>query len=112
MLVVTADGHTPACITRSQSPVSFALLLASEILLFSVLSCGRLPADIAVGLISLLLCGDEDHAGSTMRYNKAWHKKSGLPLLWIKGAGHNSNTDEPEQVNQLIELFIEEKIII
>ena len=61
---------------------------------------------------ALLLCGDEDHAGSTMRYNKAWHRKSGLPLLWIKGAGHNSNTDEPEQVNQLIELFIEEKIML
>lgn len=59
---------------------------------------------------ALLLCGDEDHAGSTMRYNKAWHRKSGLPLLWIKGAGHNSNTDKPEQVNQLIELFVEEKV--
>lgn len=59
---------------------------------------------------ALLLCGDKDHAGSTMRYNRAWHRKSGLPLLWIKGAGHNSNTDEPEQVNRLIELFVEEKV--
>lgn len=60
---------------------------------------------------ALLLCGDKDHAGSTMRYNRAWHKKTGLPLLWIKDAGHNSNTDKPEQVNQLIDLFIKEKVM-
>lgn len=61
---------------------------------------------------ALLLCGDKDRAGSTMRYNRAWHRKSGLPLLWIKDAGHNSNTDEPEQVNKLIELFVEEKVVL
>ena len=38
-----------------------------------------------------------------IRYNKAWHKSTGLPLYWIKGAGHNSNTDKPEEVNALIE---------
>lgn len=52
---------------------------------------------------ALLICGEKDHAGSCVRYNKAWHKDTGIPLEWIKGAGHNSNTDEPDIVNALIE---------
>jgi pimeloyl-ACP methyl ester carboxylesterase len=55
---------------------------------------------------ALLLCGERDRTGSCIRYNKAWHQKTGIPLEWIKGAGHNSNTDAPEVVNQLIENFI------
>ena len=54
---------------------------------------------------ALLICGTKDHAGSCIRYNKAWHEKSGIPIEWIEGAGHNSNTDEPEIVNHLIETF-------
>lgn len=51
---------------------------------------------------ALLICGEKDHAGSCIRYNKQWHKKTGLPIKWIKDAGHNSNTDKPEQINRLI----------
>jgi pimeloyl-ACP methyl ester carboxylesterase len=56
---------------------------------------------------ALLICGEKDRAGSTLRYNRAWHEKSGIPIEWIKGAGHNSNTDEPELVNRLILSFAE-----
>ena len=49
-----------------------------------------------------LICGEKDHAGSCIRYNKAWHKNTGIPIAWIKNAGHNSNTDAPEEVNSLI----------
>ena len=52
---------------------------------------------------ALLICGEQDKAGSGVRYNKAWHKNTGIPLEWIKDDGHNSNTDQPETVNQLIE---------
>ena len=55
---------------------------------------------------ALLICGEKDHAGSCIRYNKAWHQKSCIPIEWIKGAGHNSNTDAPETVNRLIESLI------
>lgn len=55
---------------------------------------------------ALLICGEKDRAGSCIRYNKAWHKNSGIPLEWIKDAGHNSNTDKPEVINRLIEEFI------
>ena len=57
---------------------------------------------------ALLICGDKDRAGSTIRYNKAWHKQTGIPIEWIKGAGHNSNTDDPETVNALIEKTVRE----
>ena len=55
---------------------------------------------------ALLICGEKDHAGSCIRYNKAWHKKSGIPIEWIKEAGHNANTDAPETVNRLIEKLL------
>lgn len=59
-----------------------------------------------IGCPALLLCGEKDQAGSCIRYNKAWHKNTGIRLVWIKGAGHNSNTDEPDVVNALIERFV------
>lgn len=55
---------------------------------------------------ALLICGEKDRAGSCVRYNKAWHKKTGIPIEWIKNAGHNANTDAPEAVNRLIEGMI------
>ncbi len=59
---------------------------------------------------ALLICGEKDQAGSAKRYNRAWSREDKLPLVWIKGAGHNSNTDEPEKVNALIEEFISERV--
>ena len=56
---------------------------------------------------ALLICGTKDHAGSCIRYNRVWHEKSGIPIEWIEGAGHNSNTDEPELINHIIEDFAE-----
>lgn len=55
---------------------------------------------------ALLICGEKDHAGSCIRYNKAWHRSTNIPLKWIKDAGHNSNTDQPEIVNRLIEKLL------
>ena len=57
---------------------------------------------------ALLICGEKDRAGSCIRYNRAWHKETKIPLKWMKGAGHNSNTDNPGLVNRLIEKLAEE----
>ena len=54
---------------------------------------------------SLLICGTKDHAGSCIRYNREWHRKTKIPLKWIEGAGHNSNTDKPEMISSLLEEF-------
>lgn len=55
---------------------------------------------------AMLICGTKDRAGAAKRYNKSWTKGEGIPLYWIEGAGHNSNTDRPEEVNGLIENFV------
>ena len=60
---------------------------------------------------ALLICGEKDRAGSCIRYNKAWHKKTGIPLEWVKDAGHNSNTDKPEEVNRLIHSFLNSNLL-
>lgn len=56
---------------------------------------------------ALLICGKCDKAGSAKRYNKAWHRNTKINIEWIENAGHNSNTDQPELINSLIEKFIQ-----
>ena len=53
-----------------------------------------------IGCPAILICGEKDQAGSAKSYNRRWAKKEALPLYWIKNAGHNSNTDRPEEVNR------------
>ena len=55
---------------------------------------------------ALLICGKEDKAGSAKSYNARWHERTGLPIVWINEAGHNSNTDQPDEINHLIEEFV------
>ncbi len=61
-----------------------------------------------LGCPALLVCGEKDRAGSCIRYNKAWHRASGIPLHWIKDAGHNANTDRPEKINELIRTLLDD----
>ncbi len=63
-----------------------------------------LPYDIDCPAI--LICGEKDQAGSAKSYNRRWAKKEGLPIYWIKNAGHNSNTDKPEEINSIIREFV------
>ena len=56
---------------------------------------------------AILLCGERDRAGSTASYNRRWAKREGLPLYRIPGAGHNSNTDRPEEVNAILRTFLD-----
>lgn len=72
-----------------------------RLLALAVEASKDLPIDCPV----LLLCGEKDGAGSSRRYNRAWTKRTGFPLVWLKGAGHNSNTDVPDEVNRLVEEF-------
>lgn len=54
----------------------------------------------------LILCGDKDKAGLTKNYNKRWAKKTGHFFEMIPGAGHNSNSDQPDMVNLYIDEFV------
>ena len=51
----------------------------------------------------IMICGEEDRAGSAKRYNRAWEAQEGTPVHWIENAGHNSNCDNPTEVNAVIE---------
>lgn len=60
---------------------------------------------------AIILCGTKDMAGSSRRYSKNWAERTGLPMHWIEGAGHNSNADDPAAVNAIIENFLEEQTV-
>lgn len=55
---------------------------------------------------ALLICGEYDAAGSAKNYNKRWTAGEGIPLVWVEGAGHNSNVDAPNFVNRTIDEFL------
>lgn len=54
----------------------------------------------------LLICGEKDRAGDVRPFNRKWASGEGIPLVWVPGAGHNSNVDAPDFVNAQIERFI------
>lgn len=56
---------------------------------------------------AVLLCGEHDRAGDVKPFNRKWTRGSGIPLVWVPGAGHNSNVDNPEFVNAQIEKLLE-----
>lgn len=58
----------------------------------------------------LVICGKEDRSGSCIRYLKAYERNTGKSVQWIDKAGHNSNTDQPDTVNRLIDEFLNNKI--
>ena len=54
----------------------------------------------------LLLCGERDNAGDVRAFNRAWTAGEGIPLVWVPGAGHNANVDNPDFVNDQIARFL------
>ena len=54
----------------------------------------------------LLLCGAHDKAASTARYNRMWATREGRQLVFVPGAGHNANTDDPDFIDREIEGFL------
>lgn len=58
----------------------------------------------------LVICGKEDRAGSCIRYLKAYERNTGKSVQWIDKSGHNSNADQPDIVNRLINEFLNNKI--
>ena len=54
---------------------------------------------------TLLISGKKDRQITNI-YSRKWAAGRGEQVHWIDGAGHNSNTDQPETVNRMIERFI------
>ena len=67
--------------------------------------------DIRIDCPVLILCGEKDSTGKVKQYCEQWARKTGYPLIFIKGAKHFANGDNPGQVNREIEKFIESVIL-
>ena len=63
--------------------------------------------DLKIPCPVCLTVGVEDRTGKVRAYNERWHEKEGYPLHIIKGASHNANYDQPEEMNRLLEEFIQ-----
>lgn len=55
----------------------------------------------------LLLLGEYDRLGKVKQYCRKWEERTGYPLYIVRNAGHNSNVDNPDDVNQRIKSFLE-----
>lgn len=62
--------------------------------------------DLKITCPVLLIVGEHDRTGKVIHYNIAWAEELGTSITWIKDAAHNSNDDQPEQVNKYIENFL------
>ena len=59
---------------------------------------------------AVLVVGDKDRTGKVKKYNEQWKKNTGFQLEVVEGAAHNSNVDQPYQVNKIIERFINSQL--
>ncbi len=50
---------------------------------------------------AVLICGEKDHAGSFIRYNKSWHKNTGIPVRILEDWEAGRRTP-PEYIPRLI----------
>ena len=64
--------------------------------------------DAEISFIRLKSYDGTDSTGKVKHYCKKWAEDTGRPLVFIKGAKHFSNGDNPRQVNSEIEKFINE----
>ncbi len=67
-------------------------------------------SDMDIQCPVLLLLGEKDKTGKVPQYNKEWAKTTGYELKFISNAAHNSNVDNYQEVNELIECFLKKNI--
>jgi pimeloyl-ACP methyl ester carboxylesterase len=63
--------------------------------------------DLDIKCPVLLIVGEKDKTGKVKQYNRQWSSDINVPITWISDAAHNANDDQPEQVNEKIEEFIQ-----
>lgn len=66
--------------------------------------------DLEIKCPTLLIVGENDRTGKVKEYNEQWKQNTGFPLEVIKGAAHNSNVDQPDQVNKIISAFLKSQV--
>ena len=77
-------------------------------IMMSLFTCLNEDENIVIKQPVLLICGCHDNSGNIKTAMKIWSEKDKCKLIMIENAGHNSNQDNPEEVNKNILLFIKE----
>lgn len=54
----------------------------------------------------LIIYGDSDRTGKVQTYCKQWAKREKRPLQMITNAAHNSNMDNPDEFNRILDEFL------
>lgn len=63
--------------------------------------------DIDLKCPVLITYGAHDMVGKVRQYCKMWKKRTGFPCVVVEGAGHNANVDKPEEMNRIIQNFLD-----
>ncbi|MCL2230788.1 MAG: alpha/beta hydrolase [Treponema sp.] len=78
-------------------------------IMMSLFQCLHEDQKYKYNLPVLLICGKNDKAGNIKKSMKIWAKEDdSCRLCMIENAGHNSNQDNPDDVNDRISLFLKE----
>lgn len=64
--------------------------------------------DLEITCPTVILVGEHDRTGKVKQYCDAWHRKTQFPLYRIPDAAHNSNFDNSDVVNRIIESFVQD----
>lgn len=64
--------------------------------------------DLEITCPTVILVGEHDRTGKVKQYCDAWHRKTRFPLYRIPDAAHNSNFDNSDVVNRIIESFVQD----
>jgi len=74
-------------------------------IMMSLFTCLHEDSEFKFKQPLLLICGNDDKSGNIKKTMKHWAEKEKIKLCMIKNAGHNSNQDNPDEVNKSILLF-------
>ena len=64
--------------------------------------------DVSFDFPVMIILGEKDSSGKVRQYCEKWAEQTGYPLYRIKGAKHFANGDRPDEVNALMESFLDE----
>lgn len=64
--------------------------------------------DLEITCPTVILVGEHDRTGKVKQYCDAWHRKTQFPLYRIPDAAYNSNFDNSDVVNRIIETFVQD----
>lgn len=80
-------------------------------ILIEVTKCLHEDTSYKIRVPFLLLCGDKDASGNIRKIAKPWSdSEPNCTFHMISNAGHNSNQDNPNEVNAYINHYLKQLI--